>query len=173
MDRTLSSNLVPQLTKQRRIKIYNAMAKASLPTNRRILDRVVYKDWGGLLDSVGFGLLLRYARYSDSDLYAKYSSQCVVSVIISREKERDGRWIGLSTGQLDISKTTPENCLKHGNSMLLVNCIFICQRTFDAYSENGWPCGVYSRSKTLELISRFDVQNTLPGLQKRVLRHVE
>ena len=162
--RTLSSNAVPQSTKQRRIMICNkAMTKASLPINRRTLGRVLYEDWSGLLDSVEFGLLLREASYSDT--FAEYYSQCVVSVIIARAQQHDGPWFELATGQLRISRSTLENYLARGDSMLLANCIFISRRTFEAYNQHGWHCDVYSRSKTLELVSRFDVQHTLPELQ--------
>ncbi len=163
MDRTLSSDLLPQ-SKQRRITICNrALTEASLPISRRTLERVLYNDWDGLLDSVEFGLLLRNSCYSDP--FAEYYSQCVVSVIIARAREHDDRWHELATGQLGISKSTLENYLAHGDSMLLANCVFMCRRIMDAYSEHDWRCDVYSRSKTLELVSRFNIQETLPGLQ--------
>jgi hypothetical protein len=162
--RTLSSHAVPRSTKQRRIMTCNrAMAKASLPINRRTLGRVLYKDWSGLLNSVEFGLLLRNASYSDE--FAKYYSECVVSVIIATVQEHDDRWFELATSQLRMSRTTLENYLAHGDSMLLANCIFISRRTFEAYDKHGWNCDVYSWSKTLESVSRFNVQDTLPELQ--------
>ncbi len=159
MDRTLSSDL----TKEGWIKnCIGALAELSLPINWRTLERVLYNDWDGLLDSVELGLLLRNARYNDP--FAEYYSQCVVSVIITRVKERDDRWFELATGQLHISKSTLESYLAHGDSMLLANCIFICRRTLNAYSKHRWR-DVYSRSKTLELVSRFNVQDTLPNLR--------
>ena len=164
MDRTLSSDLLPQSTKQRRIMICNrAMAEASLPISRRTLGRVLYNDWGGLLDSVEFGLMLGNAHYKDQ--FAEYYSQCVVSVIISRVQEHDDRWFELATRHLGISKATLQNYLAHGDSMLLANCVFICRRTMEGYSKHGWRCDVYSRSKTLQLVSRLDIQETLPELQ--------
>ncbi len=164
MDRTLLSDLLPQSTKQRRIMICNrAMTEATLPINWRTLERVLYNDWSGLLDSVEFGLLLRNARYNDP--FAEYYSQCVVSVIIAKAQEHDARWFELATAQLGISKATLQNYLARGDSMLLANCIFICRRTMEGYSDHGWHRDIYSRSKTLELVSRFSIQETLPGLQ--------
>ncbi|KAH8993069.1 hypothetical protein EDB86DRAFT_1405155 [Lactarius hatsudake] len=166
MHRTLSSDLLPQSTKQRRIMICNrAMAEAPLPINLRTLERVLHKDWSGLLYSVEFGLMLTKARYGD--LFAEYYSQCVVSVIISRVQEYGDRWFELATGHLGISKATLQNYLAHGDSMLLANCIFICRRTMEGYSKYGWRCDVYSRSKTLELVSRLNFQRTLPELQRQ------
>jgi hypothetical protein len=167
MARTLSSGLLCQSTKQRRIMICNrAMTEASLPISRRTLGHILYNDWSGLLDSVEFGLLLTKARYSDP--FSEYYSQCVVSVIIARVRQRDDRWSELATGQLRIPRSTLEYYLAHGDSILLANCIFISRRTFEAYTKNhGWPCNVYSESgsKTLELISQVSIQQTLPELQ--------
>ncbi|KAH8991151.1 hypothetical protein EDB83DRAFT_1083577 [Lactarius deliciosus] len=162
--RTLSSDLITQSTKEGRIKNYiKAMVGLSLPISRRSLERVLYEDWGALLESVEFGLLLKNTQYSDP--FAEYYSQCVVSVIIAGVRVRDDRWFELATGQLDISRSTLETYLEHGDSMSLANCIFICRRTLDAYSRHRWHRDVYSRSKTLELVSRFNIQNALPGLQ--------
>jgi hypothetical protein len=164
MDRTLTSD--HQITKEGRIQNYiQEMAGLSLPINRRTLNRVLYNDWDGLLDSVEFGLLLRKASYNDA--FAKYYSQCVISVIIAKVDEHDDRWFELATGQLETSKSTLETYLAHGDSMLLVNCLFICRHTFKAYSEHSWHRDVYSRSKTLESVSRLDVQGALPELKRK------
>ena len=164
LGRTLSSETHSHSTKQRRITICNrAMAEASLPINRRTLEHVLYNDWGRLLDFVEFGLFLKNSHYSDD--FAEYYSQCLVSIIVARVQEQDERWYELATGQLGISKSTLESYLAHGDSMLLANLIFICRQTIITYSEHGWQCDVYSRSKTLQLVSRFDVQDTLPELQ--------
>lgn len=164
MARTLSSDLLPQSTKQRRIMICNrAMTEASLPIDRRTLERVLHNDWSGLLDSVEFGLLLRNARYRDP--FAEYYSRCVVSVIIAKAQEHDDRWFKLATDQLGISKATLQSYLARGDSTSLANCLFICRRTMECYSEHGWDRDVYSRSKTLELVSRFNIQDALPDLQ--------
>ena len=50
--------------------------------------------------------------------------------------------------------------------MLLANLIFICRQTIIAYPEHGWQCDVYSQSKTLQLVSRLNAQETLPELQQ-------
>ncbi|KAH9073407.1 hypothetical protein EDB83DRAFT_2564867 [Lactarius deliciosus] len=164
MNRTLSSDLITQSTKDSWIKNYTeAMVGLSLPINRQTLEHVLYEDWGALLDSVEFGLLLRKAHYKNP--FAEYYSQCVVSAIIAKVKVRDDRWFELVTGQLGISRSTLESYLEHGDSVLLANCIFLCRRTLDVYSEHEWNCDVYSRSKTLDLVSRFDIQDALPGLQ--------
>jgi len=164
MCNTLSSNLVPEPVKQRRIEICRkAVEAASLSINRRIFDRIMYKDLGGLLNSVEFGLFLR--RFTYCDAFSAYYSQCVISVIVTRVQERNSRWFELAMGHLDVSKAVLGEYLDHGDSLLLANCITICRHTMDAYSEHGWDRDVYSQSKTLELLSKFNVQNTLPRLK--------
>jgi hypothetical protein len=69
-------------------------------------------------------------------------------------------------GQLGVSKSVLQDYLDHGDSLLLAICISICRRTMLAYSEHGWPRDVYSQSKTFEVVSDFDVQNTLPRLKR-------
>jgi hypothetical protein len=164
MCHTLSSNLVPEPVKQRRIEICNkAVVAASLPIDRHIFDRVLYKDWGGLLNSVEFGHFLRGITYCDP--FTAYYSQCVISVILARVQERDSRWLNLAVGQLGVSETVLRNYLDHGDSLLLAICISTCRRTMRAYSEHGWNRDAYSRSKTLESLSQLDVRHTLPELR--------
>ncbi|KAH8982033.1 hypothetical protein EDB86DRAFT_2972960 [Lactarius hatsudake] len=50
--------------------------------------------------------------------------------------------------------------------MLLANCNFICRRTMEDYSRPDWRCDIYARSTTLELVSKFNIQGTLPELQQ-------
>ena len=152
LGRTLLSKTLSHSTKQRWIAICNrAMAEASLPINRRTLECVLYNDWGRLLDSAEFGLFLKNLHYSDD--FAEYYSQCLVSIIITKVQEHDEHWYELATDQLGISKSTLKSYLAHGDSMLLANLIFICRQTIIAYPEHGWQCNVYSRSKTLQLVS--------------------
>ncbi|KAI9449533.1 hypothetical protein BJY52DRAFT_1307099 [Lactarius psammicola] len=143
-----------------------AMAEPSLSINHRTLGRVLYKDWSGLLDSVEFGLLLRNAHYS-GDTLAEYYSQCAISIIIARAQEHDERWFELATGHLNIPEATLQNYLTRGDSMLLANCVLICRRTMEDYSKYGWRCDVYSRSKTLQLVSQLNIQETFPELQRK------
>jgi len=164
MCNTLSSNLIPEPVKRRRIEICSkAVEAASLSINRRTFDRVLYKDWGGLLNSVEFGLLLRRVAYGDP--FNAYYSQCVISVIVATVQERDARWFELAMHQLGVSETVLREYLSNGDSLLLADCISICRRTMHVYSQHGWHRDVYSQSKTLESLSKLDIRHTLPELQ--------
>jgi hypothetical protein len=166
MCHTLSSNLVPEPVKQRRIEICSqAVEAAPLPINRRIFDRILYKDWDELLNSVEFGLFLRRITYGDP--FSAYYSQCITSVILSRVQDRDSRWFELAMDQLGVSESVLRDYLDHGDSLLLAICILICRRTMHAYSEHGWERDIYSQSKTLESVSELDIRHTLPELRNR------
>ena len=163
MHHTLSSKLAPDV-KLHRIEICRqAMNVASLPITWPILQRVIYEDWDGLLKSIDFGLFLTTAKYSNPN--ADYHSKCVVAVIIATVQEHDDRWFELASCQLRMPRAVLEGYLTQGDSVLLANCINICQRTIQAYSENDWAIGAGWRSKSLEIVSKLDAQNTRPGLQ--------
>ena len=161
LDRTLSSKLVSQPVKQRRTTIFSkAMEVASLPINWTILDRVLHGEWDGLLNSVEFGHILKRAQYSHP--LTGYLAQSAVSIIIARVQDRDDRWFELATRQLGINGSVLQHYLFHGDSALLANCIYICRQMIQAYSDHGWN---YRPAASLEEVSEFDVQHTLPELQ--------
>jgi hypothetical protein len=164
MCNTLSSTLIPEPVKRRRTEICGkAVEAASLFINRRTFDRILYKDWSGLLNSVEFGLFLRRAVYDDP--FNVYYSQCVISVIVATVQERDARWFKLAMDHLGVSESVLQDYLDYGDSLLLADCISVCRRTMRAYSKHGWHRDVYSQSKTLESLSKLDIQHTLPELQ--------
>jgi len=164
MYRTLSSNLISESVKQRRIKICSkAIDTASLPISRRTFDRILYKDWSGLLNFVEFGLFLQGINHSDS--FSAYYSQCVVSVIVATVQEHDARWLELTMHQLGVSESVLRDYLDHGDSLLLANCTHICRRTIHAYSVHRWGRDIHSQSKTLEAVSEFNAQRILPELR--------
>lgn len=164
MCNTLSSTLISEPVKRRRTEICGKAAEAaSLSINRRSFDRILYKDWSGLLDSVEFGLFLRKTVYDDP--FNAYYSQCVISVIVATARERDARWFNLAIDHLGVSESVLQDYLDHGDSLLLADCMSVCRRTMRAYSKHGWHRDVYSQSKTLESLSKLDIKHTLPELQ--------
>jgi len=164
MYRTLSSNLISESVKQRRIEICSkAIDTASLPISRRTFDRILYKDWSGLLNFVEFGLFLQGINHSDA--FSDYYSQCVVSIIVATAQEHDTRWLELTMRQLGVSESVLQDYLDHGDSLLLANCTHICRRTIQAYSVHRWERDIHSQSKTLEAVSGFNAQRILPELR--------
>jgi hypothetical protein len=164
LDRTMTSNLVPEPVKQRRsIICMKAMDAISFPLDRWIFDRLFTEEWDGLLGSVEFGLFVMKARY-DRPLPAFYS-QSMVSIIIARVQERDHRWFELVTNQLGISELVLQNYMAHGDSVLLANLIYIARLSMVTYPIHHWSRRTDSRSKTFESVSKLNAQRTLPALQ--------
>jgi hypothetical protein len=164
LDRTMTSNLVPEPVKQRRsIICMKAMDAVSVTLDRWIFDRLFTGEWDGLLGAVEFGLFVMKARY-DGPLPAFYS-QSMVSIIIARVQVRDRRWFELVTGQLGISELVLQSYLTHGDSVLLANLIYISRLSMDIYPMHDWRRRTDSRSKTFDSVSKLDAEHTLPALQ--------
>jgi Family of unknown function (DUF6535) len=165
MDRTSTSHLVPKEIKQRRTAIFmDAMDAASLPLNEQILNHIFSEEWRGLLNSVDLGLFLRRRVDPDNPGATSYT-HCAISIIISRERERDNRWFELTTRHLGVSGPVLRSYLAHGDSVLLANCIHITRYLIEIYSRECWVHTPGSKSKTFESVTQFDIQCTLPGLQ--------
>jgi hypothetical protein len=166
LDRTFSSTLVSQEVKQRRAAIFsNAMKVASLPIHWTIPDYVLRGELDGLLNCVEFGHALIGVTFDDP--FTTFQAQSVVSIIIARVQDRTNKgWIELVTCQLNIPEPDLQNYLEHGDSILLANCIHVCQLMIDTYSEHGWILRpIASLWKILEAVSQEGVQNAVPKLQ--------
>ncbi|KAI0289036.1 hypothetical protein B0F90DRAFT_1921617 [Multifurca ochricompacta] len=164
MHRTLTSNLVTESVKQRRIALCTkAMNVASLPINWAIFEPVLYREWNGLLKSVEFGQFLMRISYQST--FVGYHARCVISVILASTKEYDDRWFELATDHLGITKGVLEKYIGHGDSMVLASLIDISRRTFRDYVKYGWTVGAGWRSKSLKSVSEFNTRDTVPGLQ--------
>ena len=97
---------------------------------------MLYEDCTGLLNSVEFGLFLRAAKYRNP--LAEYNSNHLIAAIIATVQEHDHRWLELAAGQLGKSRAVLVSYLTHGESVLLADCIDICRRMVQIYSENDW-----------------------------------
>ena len=164
MDRTLLSDLVPEQVKQRRIIICTkAIGATSLLEPRWTLRRVLCGDWHGFSRSVHFGLFVQgWKNISQpvSILYVQY----VVAVTLAGVQQRDDRWFQLASGQLNESKSLLWNHYAHGDSILLASAIFVIRRTLQTFSgsEDDHRMDILeASSKTMELVCRFDIKNTL------------
>jgi hypothetical protein len=168
MDRTLLSDLVPEEVKQRRIIICTkAIGATSLLGPWWTLRRVLFGDWHGLSRSIHFGLFAqgwKNISYPVTTFYAQY----VVAVTLASVQERNDHWFQLASVQLNESKSLLRNYFAHGDSILLADAIFIIRRTIQTFSgseDRHRRDILVASSKTLELICRLDVQNTLPEHQ--------
>jgi len=169
MNRTLSSNLVSETVKRRRIIICTKVIDAtSLLGPWWILRRVLLGDWERFLECVEFGLFVKNWR-SITHRVTTFYAECVAAVTISSVQDRDDRWFQLASGPLGTFKNHFQNYIQHRDSILLANAIFIVQRTIQTYSgsaERHRDDILGASTKTLEsLRSKLDIRNTLPELQ--------
>ncbi|KAI0246551.1 hypothetical protein BJV78DRAFT_1253830 [Lactifluus subvellereus] len=89
----------------------------------------------------------------------------MVSVILTTVQEHDDLWFELAIGHLNVSRADLQNYIAHGDSVLLANCIHTIRFMVSDYTMHGWARHASLRSKTLESVSKFEVRQTLPGLQ--------
>jgi hypothetical protein len=170
MNRTLSSSLVPESVKQRRITICTkAIDAANLFGPWWILPRVLHGSWQAFLKSVDFGLFLKGWSRVDHPI-TTYYAQCIVAVIISsiQVQARDDRWVQLVTRQIKASRSVLRSYIIHGDSILFANLINVVRQTLQTSSEIGEHYEVYIKcasSRTLESICKLDVRGCLPELQ--------
>ena len=162
---TLLSELVPEEEKQRRIIICTKVIDAtSLLEPLWTLRRVLFGDWIGFSTSIPFRLFVQ--RWEEiSDPVAAFYGQYVAAVILSSVQERDDRWFELASWQLNQSQSFLRSYYAIGDSILLVNAIFIIRRMVQTFcgSENHQQMDadiVKAEWRTLELLCRFDIQNT-------------
>jgi hypothetical protein len=171
MNRTLSSNLVSEFVKQRRMIICaKAIESTSLVGPWWILRRVLFEDWYRFLGCIEFGFLMQNWKNITEET-TSFLAQCVAAITVLMVP-RDERWIQLACGLL-VSSTRPKDLLSiyitHGDSILLAIAIFIAQRTIETYSgsaERHRNDILEASSRTLEAICKLaDTGGTLPGLQ--------
>ncbi|KAF8261200.1 hypothetical protein EI94DRAFT_822625 [Lactarius quietus] len=170
MDRTLSSSLVHESVKQRRITICTkAISAANLFGPWWLLPRVLLGEWQAFLRSIDFGLFLKDWGRVDRPI-TTYYAQCAVAVIISsvQEQARDDRWVQLVARQIEVSKSALRNYLSHGDSILLASLNLIVRQTLQISWNKGEHCETYIKnasSRTLESICKLDAQNSSAELQ--------
>ncbi|KAH9168448.1 hypothetical protein EDB89DRAFT_1583071 [Lactarius sanguifluus] len=175
MNRTLSSSLVAESVKQKRITICTkAIGAANLFGPWWVLPRVLIGEWQAFLRSIDFGLFLRDWTRVDRPITTFYA-QCAVSVIISsvQTPARDERWLRLVTRHINVSKSVLRSYLEHGDSILLANLTHIIRQTLRTrfvIERHHEGLITEASSRTLESISRLDARGSLPELQHEFCR---
>jgi tRNA threonylcarbamoyladenosine modification (KEOPS) complex Pcc1 subunit len=160
--RTLTSSLLLEADKKRRLVIcVKAADQAHLSSSIASILSVVFRiGVDVILRSVDIGRTLSLKSGGDTGLCA----QAIIAGIIATVPKRDDRWIALTKDQLGISENVLRDYLTHGDSVLLANLIHIIRTLLRLCLDNGQDKAV-SLFPILQHISKFDIQNTLPGLQ--------
>jgi hypothetical protein len=163
LDRTLTSNLVLEPIKTRRlVTCFNAADATSTGIDREFVRGVVSGRWGGVLQSVEFGNYLK-SRCNNCDRETSLYSQTIVAGVIANVRERDDRWSALAKNQLRISKDVLQDYAADGDSVLLANLIHITSKILRTVEGDHYSA--YISSRILRSVSQFDILHTLPKFQ--------
>jgi hypothetical protein len=172
MNRTLSSNLVEEPVKHRRMVIFTRAIEsksASLLEPSRALHDVLFGKWHGFLECIDFGLSMRHwAGAFNKVKVSSFYAQCVATRTISNIQKRDERWIELANIKANPLSKSLHNDDYH--SILLTNAIYVVRMSVQTYS--GLKDSPSHRHdildvsrKTLGAVRNLDIQDTLPELQ--------
>ena len=160
-NRTLSSNLVPESVKGRRLLVcMEAIEAADLaiaaPGTLRDLS---FKYLGRIARSVEVGHSLGNLRHGNVSSLARG----IIAGIISNA-DRNDRWNILAIDELGISRNVLRDYLADGDSVLLANLIHITRHFFIGLLQPH-PDLTREALSILPSISKFDIRDTLPEPQ--------
>jgi hypothetical protein len=163
LDRTLSSNLVSEPVKTRRLlTCLNAADATFTGIDREFFHGVFSQHWDGVLQSVEMGHYLR-SRANNRDRETDLYTQGINAGIIANVRDRDDRWSALAMEQLRVSRSVLQDYVAHGDSVLLANLNHITRKILRTFEGDHYS--TYISSRILRSISRFNIQHTLPVLQ--------
>ncbi|KAH9972315.1 hypothetical protein BGW80DRAFT_383040 [Lactifluus volemus] len=162
MRRTLSSSLVLEADKERRvITCVKTVDTAHLSYATMAILGTVFDNGEDVLRSVEMGRSLR----SSGDKTPGLCSQGIIAGIIASVPEREDRWMEVAKDQLRVSDEVLRGCFTHGDSVLLANLIHITRPLFSLCLGDISNMVSYLWD-ILPRISKFDIENTLPALQR-------
>jgi len=166
LDRTFSSDLLPEKAKSRRAVI---CAKAINPEDLsvscflRILDRISSEDHQyGPVQSAEIAHLVS-GWGNGKDVETTTLIQAIVFGVIARARRRDDSWFILASNELDVKGPVLRDYAARGDSLSLAILIHIVRRQFDHFGKSFWPRIEFFG--VLKAASQFDVQDTSPELQ--------
>jgi hypothetical protein len=158
LDRTFSISSVPNSVRSRRL-VTSLDAFRATPGSIGVLQLIcdlVNGRWPEALHCVEIGHSL---RWWDDGQFSSYLRRANIR-IISCARERDDRWKALIKDEVDISDHVLQEYLVHGDSVSLATFIYFVRQLVrsDIPSLDSDPY-------VLRSLSRFDICDTLPGLQ--------
>ena len=169
MHRTLTSNLVSESAKQRRIRACTkAIDAAPILATWKTLSRV-FGEWDELLGSLDFGRsIARIIGNPGNDPRTDFCARCIVAVIIARSQQDTG-WSGLATTLLGISDDLLFRYNIGGRNNVLVASLIFTTRQIVRFrvEHHSLDALLNVSSRTLdELLSHIEVRRALSDLQQ-------
>jgi hypothetical protein len=160
-NRTMSSNRVSESVKARRLVVcVKVIEAADLSIAVPHILHFLSGDLGEVSRSVETGHSLRPLRNGNAASLARG----IIASIIS-DADRNDRWSMLAMDELAISRDVLRNYLAHGDSVLLANLIHITRHFFHSLLQPH-PDLTREAISILPSVSKFDILNTLPELQR-------
>jgi hypothetical protein len=158
LDQTFSfSSVSDSVRSYRLISCLNA-AHAALPPNvtLRIFDDILDGRWTEALQSVEIGhSLRRWGLLKDNSIDLKVRR--IIACIVACTRGRDERWITLGEDEFGVQGRVLRDYVAHGNSPLLAVLIHVIRQSLAGNHR--------SQQEVLRSLSKFDIIDTLPGLQ--------
>jgi hypothetical protein len=168
LDRTFSSDLLPESVKSRRAMICaKAVDPEHTPKAFSVLEIILcnYQYSGPL--AIGIANILRSWRaqiYGDDVL----TVQAIISEIVARSHPLDDSWYTLASNELGFQEAVLKDYAAYGDSLSLAILIYVVRQHFSHFNAasrtwlRSWP---YDFWKVLKEASEFNAQDTTPELQ--------
>ena len=135
-----------------------AIDPVQIPNAFSVLDNILsrYEYSGPLVTGIA-----QIVRGWATDMDTISLAQATVSSIVARAQKRDDSWFMLASNALGIPEATLRDYT--GDSPSLAIFIHVVRQQFSHFHKSSWP--KYEFSFVLEAASKFNVQDTSPGLQ--------
>jgi hypothetical protein len=164
LDRTSSSDLLPELAKTRRTVICaKAIGPAGVPgAIKQLFNRIASGDQFGPVQSAEIARSLRgWANGQDEE--STVIIRAIVLSAIATAQRHDDLWFAMAAGDMGVPESALRNHATHGNSLSLAVLIHVARQQFSLYRRRHWPR--YKFVNVLEAASNFEVLGTSPELQ--------
>ena len=164
LDRTSSSDLLPEPVRIRRIAIcQKEIGPADIPDAIwNALHIISSEDQYGPVQSAKIASLVR-SWDNGEDEETNMVIRAMILCVVARARRRDDVWFTMASDEMSVSETVLRNYASHGNDLYLAILIHIVRQQFNFFEQQHWPLYVFSR--VLGVASKFDVLDTSLGLQ--------
>ena len=163
LDRTFSSDLLPDAVKRRRAIICTkAVDPADTPEAINVLNIILSKyQYGDPLVAE----IAQIVRGWEIDMYEDTIShaKATFSETVARVQPRDDTWFILASKSLGVPEAVLRDYAVVGDSLSLAVLIHVTRQQFIHFWKFPWPRNDFS--EVLEEASKFNVQDTSPELQ--------
>ena len=167
LDRTYSSDFLTDQVKHQRADIcVRAIELVDTPNAfSRLVRRLVSEDGYGPVQSTQIVDFIRRWGNRKLDHNSQYSAlvQAMFSIVVVRVQRHDDSWFNLASEELGISVTALREYATHGTSLSFAILIYVTRLQFTHIRNTSWPDDTIS--EVLGAASKFNVHDTLPGLQ--------